>query len=756
MDSKPLPLCAYCSERPSRSTDPYCCDGCLILAETKLRPQEATATAHDSAAEKALIQSFGQNKGLATRFECHVNPLACEACLQSLARLEQVVPGLRDLQWNRASSTLSFEFMKGHEQPSTAFAFLNRMGLSPRWKTEGDPALNQGRARTLRLGLSAALAANIMLFSVPIYAGLAGSMQNVFEIVQMVLFLPVLTWSAQPIYRTAWASIKLRQMSVDLPLTIAFLAGSFFSISQVFTGKHDIYFDSLAGFLFLILWSRFLLERSLAKYLEAPRLEQFFERPIFSIQRNGQPQSVSWKEVQIDDELLLTASDRIPVDGILLSPAVEIETAWMTGERLPHWRLQGSTIFAGSRLLSKEAQLRVIQPSVKTEFARLLSQLSQENEKIRPSSEAQLGTGLVLACFFAILLLFTFGSSLGFDEVARRSVALLIVACPCAVSFAAPLARAKANQVALAHGFWVRDSLVWPRMTSIRKMAFDKTGTLTGGSFTLAPHSPMIDVHWKRIILSLENVSRHPIAESLRRVWGPQKLFEVKNSREIRGGVAGEIAGLSYELKGSADAAGRLCIELFRGPERVVDLMMIDEASANTASELKRLHQKYELSIVSGDHISRVQEFGQRHGFSPSHLHGGLTPNQKAKILEKIQPDLFFGDGTNDLPAMKAAPVSIAVSAAAIEAQAASDILMLDADLGRIEGLLQIARETQKLNRRNLLLALVYNVSAGTAALAGLVNPLTAALLMPVASLTLLASTLRGTSRLRALARVAA
>lgn len=751
MKSEPLPLCAYCSSRPIRPGDLYCCDGCKVLAEVTggSRPSTENIEIPDDA---PLVQSFGRPSGETVRFECHVDPLACEACLQGLVRLEQLVPGLRDLQWNRNESVLSFEFAKGGERPSKVFAFLQSLNLSPRWKSENDEVRNEQRRRVLRLGVTAALAGNLMLFSVPIYAGLAGSLQDAFEIVQLFLFLPVLFWAAQPIYRTAWTSLRLRHLSVDLPLTVAFLAGSLFSIFSVLSGRHDIYFDSLAGFLFLILWSRSLLEGSLAHYLETPSLERFFEKPVFSVTRDSTALKVLWSDLREGDELTLATGDRTPVDGTLLSPSAEVETAWMTGEKTPLWRLKGSQVQAGSRLVSKSAVLRALGPAKDTEFARLLGQLRTRGEKIRPSFEARLGNALVLTCFASIALLFIFGSSLGLEEVFRRSVSLLIVACPCAVSFAAPLARAKANRLALKRGFWIRDSLVWTKLTHVRKIAFDKTGTLTGGFFTLAPHSPMIDPLWKQIILSLENISRHPVAESLRRSWGPQRLFEMAETREIPGvGVEGRLTGALYQLRSGQDAVGHLHLELIRDGRKMVDVLLQDDVSPNTEAALKRLHQQYDLYIVSGDRRERVEDFGRRYGFNEKRLFGGMDPDAKVRALDLIEPDVYFGDGTNDLPAMKKAPVSIAVSAASLEAQAASDIIMFEGNLGRAEELFKIARATRALNHRNFLIALTYNLVAGTAALAGFITPLGAAILMPLASFALLGSTLRGTATLRRL-----
>jgi cation transport ATPase len=260
----------------------------------------------------------------------------------------------------------------------------------------------------------------------------------------------------------------------------------------------------------------------------------------------------------------------------------------------------------------------------------------------------------------------------------------------------------------------------------------------------------MVDLHWKRIILSLENISRHPIAESLRRAWGPLPLLDVKDAREVPGqGVFGTIDGSHYQLQGSDTSDGALNIDLIREGNKVIQLALQDDAGLDVEKTLGRFGKDYELFIISGDHRRRVKNFGLRYGFEEKNLFGELSPNEKLSKLEEIAPDIYFGDGTNDLLALKKAPVSIAVSAASPEAQAASDILMFDSSFGRCDLLIQIAKATAALNHRNLAIAIFYNLAAGSAAVAGLIHPLGAAILMPIASFTLLGSTLWGTSALR-------
>ena len=744
----PLILCSFCQFRPVQAGSSFCCEACGTLAGLEEHPDQKNLLKPE---DFDLAKNFGLMEGNLISFECQVEPLACEACLMGLARVPQMLPGLFDFQWNRDQSILKFQFAKGTEFPSHVFQFLQKLGLQPRWQKAGD-SLADGkfhRTRVMRLALTAALAGNMMLFSIPIYAGLAGSLQTAFEWIQFFLFLPVVFFSARPFFQSAWVSLRLRQLNVDLPLTVAFLAGSGFSALSLFSGKHEIYFDSLAGFIFLILWSRFLMENSLAKHLKTPTLDHFFEKPLFAIQRKDQSHLLPWKHLEVGDLLTLSIGDRLPADGVLVTSSAEFESAWMNGESKPFLRLQGSEIQAGLKLVSNAATIRITQTPEQTDFARIIENLKAAPEKIRESAEAKIGSVLVLGCFCAIFLLFLFGAHLGLSEIIRRSIALLIVACPCAISFAAPLARARGGQIALRNGFWIRDPQIWKNLAAPKKIAFDKTGTLTTGKLSLATNSPLLDQRWKQIILSLENISRHPVAEALRKTWGTLPLLEVSGAKEIPGrGVEGTIQGAFYEVRGFPSPDGHLKVALYQNGNPMTELEFQDSGRAGISKSLGNLRKKYHLYLISGDTNERVHSFAHNFGFEPHRVWGGLLPHEKKAKLEEVQPDIYVGDGTNDLLAMKRAPVSVAMHGASLEAQAASDVLMLQPDVGHFETLFSLAREVGTLIRRNLALALFYNLAAGSAALLGYIQPLEAAILMPVASLVLLFSTLAGTKRL--------
>lgn len=754
-------LCRFCESKIALPGSFYCCAGCEVLDD--LKDQKLTHAPRSSEENLNLIKHYGLSSKNSTDFEVHVEPLVCEACLQSLVQLPQHFPSLRNIEWYRSEGVLKFEFPKGAEDPHRLYQFLERMKLTPRWRSPGDAKSGRQKKRTdiLRLGVLGAITANMMLFAIPIYAGLDGPMKTLFEWIQFFTFLPAFFWGAIPFYRTAWVSTRLGVLSVDAPLVVAFVLGSVYSTYSLIRGEGELYFDSLSSFLFLILLSRTILESTLARHLEKPSFERFLPRTQFTVLRtklDGTKFSelTPWQELRSSDRVLFKSGDRLPIDGTLLSDIAEFETSWMTGESEPSIKQKGARVQAGLSLISAEAEIQVLQPATQTLFSELVGHLKSPPEKLSVSLESKVGNILVLACFALSLGLFLFGSHLGFSEILRRSIALMIVACPCAVSFAAPLARAEVSSLAAKLGAWITRPQIWNDIAETQVIAFDKTGTLTTGGLSLSPHSPMVDDHFKKILLGLERDSKHPVAEAVRRAWSHVSPYEIKDLAEVPGlGVQGHWGVDFYEFKKVSHAPATnknnkgLAIELRRNNEPCLILEFSDGSRDGLSDFLCQMAKEYQLYILSGDESSRAKEVAKSLGIPETQAFGDLTPSAKLEKIKELKPDMYLGDGTNDLLALQEAPISVSVGAATLEAQSASDILLLNGDISFLKKIFEMANELRSVIKRNFALALAYNVLAGAAALMGWINPLMAAILMPLMSLSLLLSTLLGTRRLR-------
>jgi Cu2+-exporting ATPase/Cu+-exporting ATPase len=753
-DSSKTQLCLYCHSAPARAGNPFCCKACETLYEIKFfqdQNPEPKSPPPSFNEEDALIQKhYGLKVGNEIYYSCSVERLACEACLQQLSELKTIWPYIQDLRWDRGSSTLNISLPKEAGNPSQLFQILSRMGLKPRWNNPEDSKNqnNQMRSSLLRLAITGALFGNIMLFSVPIYGGLEGSLASLFFIIQGVLFLPVVLWSAQPFYRTSLVSLKLRTLSTDLPLTLAFLIGSVISYVALFLQKTEwVYFDSLSGFLFLILLSRYLLEKSLWQTEQHHTLDRYFEKAYFLAQSGENPPTLKHLlKLKSGDILTLETNQRVPADGILLSECSDMDTSWISGEFWPQTFGKGSRIRAGSLLVSPSCRIQITEQPQDSQFVKLLSSLKPKGQKIQSGLESKIGVTLVTLSFMTAFILFMLFQNLGLEELIKRSLALWIVACPCAVSFAAPLTRATGSILAEKLGFWIRDTSVFEKLHHVKKIAFDKTGTLTDSFLNLNLNLPILDPHYKKIILSLESISHHPIAKAFRKSLGYQELYSIAQVEEISGvGVQGYINQDFYELKKSENQKNA-SVELKKNGHTLLNLNFEEQVHPCLVKVFQDLLKQFEIYILSGDHPDKVSKVAKTLGIPKKNVYSSLSPNEKKEIIQKIHPDLYIGDGTNDILAMQNAPLSLSFGNASFEAQTASQIIMTHSDFEKLPLLFQLSQEVKNLLHRNFGIALIYNVGAGYLAVTGRIGPLEAAILMPIASLVLLVSTQLKTS----------
>ena len=762
-------LCIYCNTSAKKKGSDFCCDACAVLYRLNQEKHEDLSrtlrpeSEEDRLLKKLYAETRAQNE-LWIRLE--VEKLACEACLFELKDLTSLLPEISQMDWDAHHSVLGLRLSHPQASVTRIFEVLKDMGLKPRWVNpeELKKRKKNQNSSLKRLAIAGGLFGNIMLFAIPIYAGLQGELKHLFLWIQGCLFLPIFTWVAWPFYRTAYWSLRWRSLNTDLPLTIAFFIGGLVSYVGLIRSQESwVYFDSLAGFLFLILLSRYLLERSLSGHMQLSEPLSSFDRPFWRVlphtaapshQAEHQPVVLkSLFDLKKGDLIELQAGQRLPASAIQLGQEAVWDLSWMTGEMLPQKSLFQHHIKGGALLVSPPSlRLKLEETPEQSEFWQLLQELRLSTSRPLTSTlEGKLGQALVLISFsLAIGLFFFFGHHV--EEWLRRSLSLWISACPCAVSFAAPLSRASGAAIAAQLGFWVKDSLALDRLTQVNKIALDKTGTLTEPHFMLSKEQPLIDDYLKQIILSLESPSEHPIAKALVHSFAYLQALPVQNWKELPGvGVEGFIDDQYWELKKSQHGAQEF--ELRKNGKLLLTLQLEEKLPEAVVSSLRSLKKRYQIYILSGDHLERVQKIAQQIPLPKDQVFGQLSPEQKQQLLELISPDIYIGDGTNDLKALRKAPVSMSLGGASLEAQKISQIIIISGGLRHLECLLRLAHEVRRLLWRNLGLALTYNTVAGGAALLGWIGPLQAALLMPVSSIVLLISTQTLTPWLRHIKR---
>lgn len=684
------------------------------------------------------------------KFRFYVEGIRCASCVHRLEELPQKNKNILLSQVNFGLKTLEIQ-VERQLQLGDLGQVIENMGFhpTPLNKDNGiiDARKKENRTDLKRIGVAAAVAGNQMLFAVPLYAGLQGDLAVVFKWISFTLFLPLLFYSARGFYHKAWSSLKSRQLNVDMMIVVALWSGFIFSSYSLLTGGEELYFDSTASFIFLILSARYFLKKYQERFAAKDIMSEMFLREIFDVEEQGVRRSVTFDKIKVGNHLFLKRGQTLPCDAILSSVDSEFDLSFLTGEAYPQKKQKGDLIRAGSRLLSQETTVVCETENSQTQLANLLNSLvqKQKNKSTYQNLSDIIAHRLTFTVFAIAGLFFLFTVQESGIEAFKRSLALITIACPCAVAFGTPLAQSMGLRKALEKGYFIRSSDVFEKLDQVKKIIFDKTGTLTSSHLKFIKSYPEnISDEIKTIILGLEKNSVHPVAVSLKNAWSSVSPVAVENLHEISGfGVEGIVDGKVYRLGRSVTAEDEnLQVDLTVDGRREAYLFFEEELRTEAKSLVQELYQQdMQVMLLSGDRRQRALEIARQLEIRPSAVHSDQSAESKQAVIEKENPCLYVGDGLNDLQALNAAYVSFAVRGPFEATYQVCDVFAPQKDLSAVVEMLEISRQVYRVIRGNLLFALVYNSIGGVLALGGYINPLMAAVLMPISSVLIISHT---------------
>jgi Cu+-exporting ATPase len=684
----------------------------------------------------------------------YVNGIRCSNCLKKIESVKNELSGVADVRVNMTNHQAQV-ILKNTEASFAEFAnkIIDKgFQVTPLKKTDSvhEHIKKEFKNDLLRLGVAGFCASNIMMFSFATYLGAAREFAVLFNWLSFALYLPVLTFVTWPFYRGFCQSLLNKQLSIDGPLAIASLTGFLFSFLNLIRDSGvatSIYFDSLAGFLFLITLSRFIQKRLQNYFLnfDLRASEDVLNRA--RVKKGSKYQWLPTFKVETSDVVKVNQEDILPVDGVLLSSQALLDNRFMTGESRPVLVHKGMKIWAGSRVLSKEIEVQVSQVGSATQWGRWIEKVNSENlSKGKIQNQADIYSKRLLFIVFALAILtFLFFMFTDPNEGFERALALLIVACPCAMAFGTPLALSFSLKKSFAKGFLIKSADVFEKILNCKNIIFDKTGTLTEDRvriLSIEPAQPPLE--YLSMALALESVSYHPIAVGLREYLSEkmsgdltefaQLKVEIKDIQELAGvGVAGFYEGMKVELKSSSELTGQKSFSLFVNGIRKVDFYYDDLATPSAKKVIQFFKEKTSnIYLLSGDHLTYVEKLAQQ--LEIKNYKHSQTPEMKSQFVESLGSTLMVGDGVNDSLAFQKASVGIAVNGSAELAMRSADVYLMTGQIDKIQDLYQISESAIRLIQRNIRISLVYNLITGAMAIFGFMNPFLAAVLMPVSS----------------------
>lgn len=761
--SEALSQCRYCHS-PILIEQIYCCRACQHLDQIHELRHAGFKTSDTTSSQELSFLDDPQNlrewalNEKETEFVFKVSGLECASCIHLIEKIPDYFSEIKALTVDYGKAQLRIELF----QPAGLSKYIQ---ILKEWGYECvpltplqliSPSQSTGSRNLLnRLAVAGAIAGNIMLFAIPIYSGLTGPLKTVFMWLQLLLFLPLYFYSALPFFKGAWNALSLRALSIDLPMTLALTIGFLFSTINLFQGSDEIYFDSMASFIFLILVTRYFVQMIQQKTEFHFSIDSFVPPQKYQVQRSGKLINIRHNEFKLNDKVHLLKGQIIPTDGQLISDKAEVDSSLFSGESFAQHFSHGMQLFAGTRLLSDFAEMQVTHQIENSSIANLLKEL--EKGSLRKNSFTRLtdlvSQYLIIIVFSIAAIYFLLHFQADFRSTFHRSLALLIIACPCALAFGSPLAFALGLRKAQEKGILIKNSDVFEKMRKVKSIFVDKTGTLTNGQLRLVKTMPQkMSAETKNLVLTLEKNSHHPVAFAFRKAWPESSIDSSSEAqsnaiKEVLGhGIQGTVEGVDYYLEksDSKDSAGMICVCLRKNNEVLAYFYFVDEPLPYSQQVIQKLKKRFEVFLISGDRSLNVKSMADFCGISAKNYFSECTPQMKKSIIQKNSHSIMIGDGLNDLLAFQSADISVSVQGSHLKNQNIADVLFLKAGLSPLIDLIQISDKTYRCLTANLTFAIFYNLLAGFFALSGHVNPLVAALLMPASSLTILGMTFWG------------
>ncbi len=758
-------VCIHCGTpfRPTAHRPDFCCAGCKFV--------------HDLIAKNGLGQFYDLQEGgvppvqslvfqkrdytwlddlarlSAGTLTLDVQGLSCIGCAWLIERLFTRQPGALAIHVDPTLGQLLLRWQPGVFDAVAFARHLQSFGylVGP----PGESTAPASRALNLRLGLCAALAMNTMLFTLPHYLGMAADFEFAPLFQRLTLILGTLSFliGGSYFFVRSWRSLRQRVLHIDLPISLGLLAAYAGSVAAWTRGAHGfVYFDFVATFTFLMLAGRWLQQKVVERNRHQLLSTQAAPPPVRDA-ASGEKLDAS--AISAGTAFTVDPRQIVPVRARLESTAASLGLEWINGESEAATARRGRIVQAGAVNCGQTAiTLEALEPWSESLLAKLL-RIAPAATPRNPVLERFLRGYIVVVLAIAALGFAGWWVATGALLPALQVlISVLVVSCPCASGVALPLASDLAASRLRRLGVFIRNSELWPKLDRVRSVIFDKTGTLTLETISLRNPESLrhLTADERAVLLAMVHDSAHPVSGCLRE----QLLADGVNltpmpppSEEIGFGLELHHASSVWRL-GRPEWAGAQCpgdCIFTRDGEPLVSFHFGEEARADAIGEVRALEARgCRVFILSGDRRAKVETMADHLHIPREHCLGEMSPEQKAEWVVRFDAhdSLYIGDGANDSLAFDAAWCSgtPAVDRGLLEQKA--DFYFLGRGLGGVRALLQTAATRRRVSRAVVTFAITYNAVAIALSLAGKMNPLLAAVLMPASSLVSLAIVLIG------------
>ena len=716
-----------------------------------------------------------------------IEGMTCQACASRIEKVLNKKDFVESAGVNFASEEAQVVFDDSQTSADDIAKIIEKTGYGAKEKTEDAlPQPEETAHVSWRLWL-------LFAINIPFLIGMAGMMIGRHDwmippVWQFVLASVVQLWLAVPFYKSAWASIKGGLANMDVLVTIGTVSIYLYSVYMLFYpiytfffsphaahgmehAYYHVYFEAGVMVIGFVSLGKFLEHRTKKSSLNSLGLLLKLTPTQVNVQRDGEWKQLPIDQVQIGDLIRANHGERIAADGIIESGSGWADESHLTGESNPEEKKAGGKVLAGALMTEGSVVYRATQLGSQTLLGDMMNALSEAQGSKAPIARVADKAAAVFVPTVVGIALLTFIVTWlikgDWTVALMHAVAVLVIACPCALGLATPAAIMVGMGKAVKHGIWFKDAAAMEEAAHVDAVVLDKTGTLTEGRPQVAavycvPDSGFDEDALYRIAAAVEQNAAHPLARAI--VSAAQarglEIPAAKDAQTVVGaGITAEVEGVGLVKAGKAEFAELTLPKFSDGVWDIASIVAVsvdnkpigafalaDALKADTAEAIGRLKKhNIDVYIMSGDNQGTVEYVAKQLGIT--HAFGNMSPRDKAAEVQKLKAAgktvAMVGDGINDAPALAAANVSFAMKGGADVAEHTASATLMQHSVNQLADALLVSQATLKNIKQNLFFAFFYNILGIPLAALGFLNPVIAGAAMAASSVSVLSNALR-------------